>query len=498
MVKIDQVIPVTKTKTPKFVKTDKWEGYDSPIWKKEDKHKVTILCSMIERRKSYYLHAYFERNGYNYYDMGDHIKEDVRWGREYGNRMQCNPLYFTSGALIRTLDKIHRETGLTKDEVVEKYIFLGGGGQCGPCRYGMYPQEYMKAANDAGFKNMRILIFSSDVLQGPQPKGSAFRFSVNFKINAALSIALADMFHIAECAFRPGYKDKEALMKVITEAEEIVYKDYASKLWLFKLPRALKKAGRLLQSLEKNTSKRPLIYVTGENFANYAHNEGNYNLRRFIMDEDCEVIPGIFSQRVLYDNWRRIKEGEQNIRFAKNKKDAKFWKSYIRRQNTAITIIDWIYTKVCKWIEIDKISNRWELDDINEFANLARDYYDPEIFGGEGFLEVGEALYYADQIDGLISSKPFGCMPSSGVSDGVMTRVLAKHPSLNFLSIETSGDNEVSILSRVSMLLFKAKQKMVAKQDKENELKAKQDKEKAHKSESIKEDDDQEIKEKAS
>jgi hypothetical protein len=36
------------------------------------------------------------------------------------------------------------------------------------------------------------------------------------------------------------------------------------------------------------------------------------------------------------------------------------------------------------------------------------------------------------------------------------------HPEINFLSIETSGDNEVNILSRVSMLLFKAKRKVAA------------------------------------
>jgi predicted nucleotide-binding protein (sugar kinase/HSP70/actin superfamily) len=50
-------------------------------------------------------------------------------------------------------------------------------------------------------------------------------------------------------------------------------------------------------------------------------------------------------------------------------------------------------------------------------------------------------------------------MPSSGVSDGVMAKIMHDKPELNFLSIETSGDNEVSILSRVSMLLFKAKEK---------------------------------------
>jgi predicted nucleotide-binding protein (sugar kinase/HSP70/actin superfamily) len=55
-------------------------------------------------------------------------------------------------------------------------------------------------------------------------------------------------------------------------------------------------------------------------------------------------------------------------------------------------------------------------------------------------------------------------MPSSGVSDGVQSKIISMYPDLNFLSIETSGDNEVNILSRVSMLLFKAKQKARARE----------------------------------
>lgn len=57
---------------------------------------------------------------------------------------------------MRNLFRIERETGLSKDEIVEKYVFVGGGGQCGPCRYGMYPQEYLKALVDAGFNNFEL------------------------------------------------------------------------------------------------------------------------------------------------------------------------------------------------------------------------------------------------------------------------------------------------------------------------------------------------------
>jgi hypothetical protein len=59
----------------------------------------------------------------------------------------------------------------------------------------------------------------------------------------------------------------------------------------------------------------------------------------------------------------------------------------------------------------------------------------------------------------VISVKAFGCMPSSGVSDGVQSLVTARHPDAIFCAIETTGDGAVSVQSRVLMDLFKARQK---------------------------------------
>ncbi|HTA18409.1 MAG TPA: hypothetical protein VK989_03905, partial [Polyangia bacterium] len=55
------------------------------------------------------------------------------------------------------------------------------------------------------------------------------------------------------------------------------------------------------------------------------------------------------------------------------------------------------------------------------------------------------------------SVKPFGCMPSSGVSDGVQSLITSKYPQSIFCAIETSGDGKVNVQSRVQMFLFKAR-----------------------------------------
>ena len=56
-----------------------------------------------------------------------------------------------------------------------------------------------------------------------------------------------------------------------------------------------------------------------------------------------------------------------------------------------------------------------------------------------------------------LSVKPFGCMPSSGVSDGVQSIITEQYPQGIFLPIETNGDGAVNVYSRVQMMLFKAR-----------------------------------------
>jgi hypothetical protein len=64
-----------------------------------------------------------------------------------------------------------------------------------------------------------------------------------------------------------------------------------------------------------------------------------------------------------------------------------------------------------------------------------------------------------------LSVKPFGCMPSAGVSDGVQSAISEKFPGTIFCPVETSGDGRVNFYSRVQMYLFKAKKAAVAEYD---------------------------------
>jgi predicted nucleotide-binding protein (sugar kinase/HSP70/actin superfamily) len=73
-------------------------------------------------------------------------------------------------------------------------------------------------------------------------------------------------------------------------------------------------------------------------------------------------------------------------------------------------------------------------------------------------MEVGKNIYSVleKKAHMVISVKPFGCMPSTQ-SDGVQSKVVNDYPECIFIPIETSGDGEVNIKSRVQMKLYEAK-----------------------------------------
>src|SRR4030095_8272698 len=95
-----------------------------------------------------------------------------------------------------------------------------------------------------------------------------------------------------------------------------------------------------------------------------------------------------------------------------------------------------------------------------------------DLRGGEAHMEVGKLILNVvkSKATMTLSVKPFGCMPSSSVSDGVQSLITERYPGTIFCAVETSGDGAVNFQSRVQMYLFKARQ--AATEDFERALEA--------------------------
>ena len=142
------------------IQTDHW--YDQmvdPQFVKSQREKHHAADSGLTMVHDYLVEAALTGLGYNVELIDVPDNDALRSGKEFGNRGQCNPTYFTVGNLVKYLIDLRDERDQSAPEdVVKKYVFLTAGA-CGPCRFGMYVTEYRKALRDAGFDGFRVMLF---------------------------------------------------------------------------------------------------------------------------------------------------------------------------------------------------------------------------------------------------------------------------------------------------------------------------------------------------
>src|SRR6185436_1390160 len=122
----------------------------TPTMKKAERKNVTLLISGLTAAQDFLCEGALKGQGYNVYYFGMSNNAGLQTGKEFGNRGQCNPTYFTVGSLVKHLIDLRDKEGMSAADIINNYIFLTAGA-CGPCRFGMYVTEYRKALRDAGF-----------------------------------------------------------------------------------------------------------------------------------------------------------------------------------------------------------------------------------------------------------------------------------------------------------------------------------------------------------
>ncbi len=394
--------------------------------------------------------------GENFVALPNPDFESFQKGKAFGNRGQCNPTYFTVGNLVKYLQNLRDEKGLSEKEIVQKYVYVTAGG-CGPCRFGMYITEYKKALRDAGFDGFRITSFEHDkgIFQGSDEE-SLLNLSPKFFITLVKAVIIGDILNILGYKMRPYELEVGATDKAMEVCRLIISEAFKKKT---NLTLALWSCRKILSEVKLNRLQpKAKVLVMGEFWAAMTEGDGNYNLHRFLEAEGAECIPQPILNRLMLSIWeaeRKLHKKEDLAIETDKKIDFSNTKSrlMIKLAKTAVKTHFSIYAKAIGLHD-------YKIPNMEKLAILSEQYYTLDCEGGEGHLEVAHLIESVkDNLSHLtISVKPFGCMPSSAVSDGVQSLVTNRFPSANFLAIETSGEGAANFYSRVQMALFKAKQ----------------------------------------
>ena len=165
-----------------------WRDPNPQAFTKEERASTTILLGGLTLAHDVLVSAALAHLGYRLQPLDCPDYDALRIGKEFGNRGQCNPTYFTVGNLVKHLIGL-RDGGMSKQEIVERYVFLTAGA-CGPCRFGTYVTEYRKALTDAGFDGFRVLLFQQQGgLKQATGDASALEFTPAFFKGLLISTA---------------------------------------------------------------------------------------------------------------------------------------------------------------------------------------------------------------------------------------------------------------------------------------------------------------------
>ncbi len=429
----------------------------NPHFEKSDRGTTTILLGGLTIAQDVLIQAALEALGYRIEPLPCPGNEDLQLGKEFGNRGQCNPTYFTVGSLLRKLIAL-REGGMSTDDIIAQYVFLTAGA-CGPCRFGTYATEYRKALRDSGFEGFRVLLFQQQGgLKQAAGFGSGIEFSPRFFTQIIRALIAGDLLNAIGYRIRPYEITHGQTDETLERCKEILgtaLRDRSSLLM------ALRRCRKELNRIEVDRlQSKPKVMIIGEFWAMTTEGAGNYHLQRFLESEGAEVEIQFVTSWLLYMLWQNRYDIRRRIGLRSQDTRSKG----LAGRNGRFQIVRLYAAEQCLKIMFRTMAHaiglqRCHLPDMDTMAGQADSYYDVELRGGEGHMEVGKVI---DSVSGrrshmIISVKPFGCMPSSGVSDGIQTAVISRFPEAIFCPVETSGDGDVNFQSRVLMHLFKAR-----------------------------------------
>lgn len=439
------------------------EGEVAPFLGSQRPH-TTVLFGGLTVMQDRLIEAALAHLGYRVEALACPDNDALQLGKEFGNRAQCNPTYFTVGNLIKHLNRLRDQQGLTPQQIVERHVFITAGG-CGPCRFGMYSTEYRKALRDAGYDGFRVMLFqqSTDLRQGCEEAGLAL--TPKFFITIIKAVMAGDVLNLIGYRMRPYEVAPHSVDKALDDCRQRVAQALVNGSSVLKALRRCR--ARLAQVALDRLQAKPKVAVIGEFWAMTTEGDGNYRLQRFLEQEGAEVEVQPITNWLLYNLWEIIYDNRREMRLSRERDLLETERKRSRLNFAPIgkelkirllrKVVTVSFNRFAKAVGL----NDYHLTDQDALAKTSHSYYLNELRGGEGHMEVGKLIQAFEKRKAhlVLSVKPFGCMPSSAVSDGVQSLVTARYPQANFLAIETSGDGAVNVYSRVQMALFKVRQK---------------------------------------
>jgi predicted nucleotide-binding protein (sugar kinase/HSP70/actin superfamily) len=469
----------------------------------EQRPNTTILFGNLTPKHEDLIKAVFLGEGYKFENLPLPTRGSFQTGREFCSNGLCNPNYFTAGSLIGYLEALE-EKGFSRQEIIESHVYFTLA-DCGPCRFGMYQNEYRQALENAGFPGFRVITFQNNSFISEGASEPGLKFTADIGFGCLLALILGDLLYESTYNIRPyelidGETDQamedciEILsdflhnrqrFEILQEAPQWIsrrldpqrrltrtlntFGKYRRHLFGEDLKKVLTSCLERLDRVEVDFTRiKPIVKVTGEFYSHLAESYANYEMFRFLEQEGAQVAVDTIAGHLLYwlhkGKLDQLRKKGLDIPYP----NTRFWQLWKRLLNhwasskkmLLLNLLSGAYNR--HYARINRLLGGLAHEQVpqDDLVELSKEFFHPLTRGGEGYMEVAKSIYYTQNslCHMVLSVKPFGCMPSTQ-SDGIMAAVTSRYEQILFVSVETSGDGDINALSRVQMALADARRR---------------------------------------
>lgn len=370
-------------------------------------------------------------------------EKELAIGRGHTTCKECLPLLLTYGSLIRYVDEVWNEEDILVNFMPEA---------SGPCRFGQYNVMMRELVAKKRIDKIAMLSLTSE--------NSYAGFGVKFALRAWQSIIISDVLDDIRSAIIALAENQAQGLKVFERISENILEGIKTDKWPALRKRIVAASKELSAIPRKDVLKNiPSIALIGEI---YVRRDGFS--RQFLVDRLSKK--GFWVRVAPVSEWIHYCDYiVQNRLVAKSK----FFDQVINRLTCMV--------KNPYELEIKSIlakSGFYTISEsrVEDLVKAASEIVSPRLTG-ETVLTVGAALSeLVEEVEGVISLGPFGCMPAR-LSEALVTQklkdtklkvahekelvrhVMASHPSLPFLTVETDGNTFPQLIeSRLEAFLL--------------------------------------------
>ncbi|MBP2651959.1 MAG: CoA-substrate-specific enzyme activase [Firmicutes bacterium] len=356
-------------------------------------------------------------------------EEELAIGRANSSCKECLPFTLVAGGILNDAVKQDPDKLLV-------YFFADSSG---PCRFGQYHVQVKNVLAKNNLNNVAVLPLTSD--NGYSGMG------LPFQLRAWQSLVLAEVLDDIYGALLVLATDKNKACALFEASLERIEAAVVNQSWKG-LKRVLREEARSLAAIPRKDelSNAVKVALIGEI---YVRTDGLS--RQFLVERLADK--GIISKvapitEFIYFCDYILQKGIYHVKSSKTERLASVIKGFVKQH----------YERQIKEIMAESMLYEMHMINIPQLVDSAKDLIGPEFTAGDTLLTVGAALNdIIDEVAGVLSIGPFGCMPCR-VSEAIIGKtvdneklkiahnkslvaeVMEKYPALPFLSIESDGN----------------------------------------------------------